>query len=328
MRRVYDDSNRRRVTVRQAVEDYLLHLKARFKPKTVQRAEYCLRKLLSYCDISNIRTMGQLDRRNIILFANNMRSAGYRDETVWAITSTCKAFLNWCVEEGYLDESPVRPRDLPAKPKPKPQPLSEEELHKVLNACNDPGWLGERNYAMVYTLAATGMRRGELLQMRVGDLQRGYTVVLGKGDKQRRIGLPPNVVDVVQRYLRRLKRERGVLLEEEDPVWWSRYLTPMTDESVRRMLDKIGKRVGIDLYAHRLRDTFATLSIAKGVPTETVRTVMGHEDARSINAYARLSQRQVDDTMWRMNPLAGVDFPNRRRSRRIRREEDEEEEED
>lgn len=294
------------------VAEYLLFVRSRFSLKTYQRAEYSLKKLLAYCDTSGIQRITQLDRHRLRLFAAALKDADYSPETVWGVCSTVKTMLRWCVAEGILDEVPIQPGDMPSKPAPKPDPLTEEELSRVLKACDEPGWIGLRNYALVYTLAWTGMRRGELLQMRISDVDRGYAIVIGKGDQQRRVPLGTDVREHISRYLRRFRLERGLKLDPDDPLWWSRYTEPMSENALRLTLHRIGKRAGVHLYAHRLRDTCATLRLAKGGSTELVRTILGHRDMRSIKAYVQLSDEDVQRLAEESNPLRDIGKRRRR----------------
>lgn len=305
-----------RLSMKQLVEDYLIYLKARYRPKTVERAKYCLNKLLGYCEACSVRTVKQLTNKEIRLLTIHLREAGYSNETVWGVGSTVRAFLNWCVREGHLKESPIRQGDIPAKPKPKPQPLSEEELHRVLNACTEAGWVGDRNYAIIITLAYTGLRRGELVQMRYGDLAKGYVTVVGKGDEQRRVYLGETVLTSIHKYLSSLRAQRGIELDEDDPLWLDKNLTPLRDDNIRRTLDRIGKRVGIDLYAHRLRDTCATMWLANGASTEAVRAILGHKDTRSIQAYSKLSDVDLKRIMEQTDPLRNKGIPSTRKVKR------------
>lgn len=70
----------------------------------------------------------------------------------------------------------------------------------------------------------------------------------------------------IHKYLSSLRAQRGIELDEDDPLWLDRNLTPLRDDNIRRTLDRIGKRVGINLYAHRLRDTCATIASWRMMP--------------------------------------------------------------
>lgn len=62
-----------RLSMKQLVEDYLIYLKARYRPKTVERAKYCLNKLLGYCEACSVRTVKQLTNKEIRLLTIHLR---------------------------------------------------------------------------------------------------------------------------------------------------------------------------------------------------------------------------------------------------------------
>ena len=93
-----------------------------------------------------------------------------------------KAFFDWAVDEGEIAHSPmehVRPPKVPDKPVPV---LTEEELRRLLRACEGRDFYSRRDTAIVRLLIDTGMRRGEIGGLRVGDIdfESGVAFVVGR----------------------------------------------------------------------------------------------------------------------------------------------------
>lgn len=293
----------RLVSLIEAVEDYLLICRVSRAPKSVERAQYCLTKLLAWCNERGITTLKQLTRRELLTWSLALQQEPLSKQTVWTLTSTVKAFLRWCEEESLIASSPLKRGDFPSKPKPAPQPLTVGELKAVLKQVDGKDWLSRRNVAMLTVLIHSGCRRGELLQMRVGDVERGFSLVTQKGGRQHVIHLNADCVKAIQDYLRALRLQRGIRLEAEDSLWLSRTGEPLTGNAVRLLFRRLSQQTGLRLYAHRMRHTSATLRLAQGASTEIVRTALGHADTRSIQSYVKLAQEDAGRLLDQTSPL-------------------------
>lgn len=289
--------------VNRAVADYLLILRVSRSPKSVERAEYSLRRLLQWCHERNITTLQQLTRRELLTWSLSLQQTSLSRSTVWTFTSTVKAFLRWCEEEGLIAASPLRRGDFPSKPKPAPQPLTAEEAKRVLQAADGKSWLCKRDVALLTVLLHSGCRRGELVQMRVGDVQRGFSMVEQKGGRQHVIHLSKECVRAIQRYLHALETQAGVRLEGDAPLWWGQRGEPLTANAVRLVFRRLSQQTGMHLYPHRLRHTSATLRLIAGASTEVVRFALGHADVRSIQSYVQLAQVDASRLLEQTSPL-------------------------
>jgi len=289
--------------VAEVVRDYLLVCRVSKRAKTVERIDYCLRKLLDWCHARNLHTLQDLTRRELLLWSLNLQQQYPSKQTVWTFTSTVKAFLRWCEEEGLLSASPLKRGDFPAKPKPAPDPLTVYEVKQLLKAVDGKTWMHKRDTALILVLLHSGCRRGELVQMKVGDVERGFSLVTQKGGRQHAIHLSSDCVKAIQSYLHALRVQKSVQLAPEDTLWVGRDGEPMTGDAVRRLFERLSRRTGLHLYAHRMRATSATLRLALGASTETVRLALGHADTRSIQSYVRLAQHDASRLLEQTSPV-------------------------
>ena len=113
-------------------------------------------------------------------------------------------FFRFLVDEGELDVSPMagmKPPQVQDKPVPV---LSEEQLRALLADCAGAGFEDRRDNAIIRLLADTGMRRGELLGMRIEDLDldQGVAFVLGKGRRERACPFGRKTAMALDRYVR------------------------------------------------------------------------------------------------------------------------------
>ena len=96
-----------------------------------------------------------------------------------------KAFYNYCIEEDLLPNFSKKLKATKIR-KSEKFPLDDDEIHTLISAFGDSE-LEERNRCWVILMCDSGLRRGEIINLQIGNvhLERGFMIVTGKGDKQR-----------------------------------------------------------------------------------------------------------------------------------------------
>jgi site-specific recombinase XerD len=171
--------------------------------------------------------------------------------------------------------------------------LTEEEAQAMLRVPDRRTLQGKRDYAILLTLLTTGLRKGEICNLRVEDLKtyRNQAVidVIGKGKKFRRIPLKTETLLAIKDYLK--ATENGTdpnhplfqTLGKHGP-YQERSLTPKAVDCLIKSLAKkalIRKRI----HPHVTRHTFATILLDKGNDLRTVQALMGHSHIRTTERY-------------------------------------------
>lgn len=226
----------------------------------------------------------------------------YAADTLAAACERLMALLNWAVEEGHLERLPLKRRELLKRPEPLPEPFTPEEVRQLLQKLTGADWQTVRNRAIVITCLELGCRRGELLQMKVGDLQRGYSEVRQKRNRLHVLHITHCAREAIEEYLEALKREKGIILAESHPLWLNGSLRPMHGPDLRKAFERLGKRIGMRVYIHRLRATSATLRLAYGASTEVVRRALGHSTDRVLRHYVKLAETQQRALLEQTSP--------------------------
>ena len=130
---------------------------------------------------------------------------------IWSFLSTSSnwilrilhSFCTWLVDEDELDVSPMARMHAPTVPVVPPPVVDADTIGRLLDACKGRGLEERRDTAIILLLSATGMRRGELVGMSVGDvnLEDGTAVISGKTGT-RTVPFPAAVCVAIDRYLR------------------------------------------------------------------------------------------------------------------------------
>jgi len=291
------------VTLEEAIQDYLLVLRVSKSPKSTERAQWSLRKLQTWCHAHHIGNLQDLTRRDLLTWCLALQQECRSKQTLWTVTSTVKAFLTWCEQEGLLPHAILKRGDFPSKPKPAPQPLTVEELQAVLATATGKDWISKRDVALLTVLLHSGCRRGELVQMKAGDVVRGFSLVTQKGGRQHVIHLHAECVKAIQSYQHALLVQKGIRLKPEDALWIGQRGEPLTGNAVRLIFRRLSQQTGMRLTAHRMRHTSATWRLASGASTELVRLALGHADTRSIQSYIQLAQADASRLLAETSPL-------------------------
>jgi integrase/recombinase XerC len=153
---------------------------------------------------------------------------------------------------------------------------STEDVRRMLAATAGDTETETRDAAIVATLFCLGLRVSELCGLQVGetDLARGTTWIRGKGRRERElVPLPAAVVDAIRRYLKhRGAGGQGALFVSRPRVArQGRLFRPATEaarrlhpRSVLRIVDGLGRRVGVRVWCHGLRHAGITTAIVRG----------------------------------------------------------------
>lgn len=80
----------------------------------------------------------------------------------------------------------------------------------------------------------------------------------------------------------------------------------MHGDDLRKLLSRLGKRLGERLYFHRLRATSATIRLALGASTETVREALGHTSDRALRHYVKIANEQQRRLLEATSPFKAI----------------------
>ncbi len=102
-----------------------------------------------------------------------------------------KRFFNWLVSEGISPTNPMATMRSPRVPQRIIRPFSSDHIRDMLLLCDESKFLGVRNRAIILAFVDTGLRLSELagIQLKDIDFDRGLIKVMGKGSKERVVGI-------------------------------------------------------------------------------------------------------------------------------------------
>lgn len=216
-----------------------------------------------------------------------------RARSTQALITATRAFVRYLAFRG--DARPDLALAIPAIARWRlaslPRPLTADELARVLMACEGDQPARVRDRAIMLLLARLGLRAGDVVQLRLADVDwdQGTIQVTGKGRYQVRLPLPQEVGDAVLRYLACRPTSVGtdrVFLTTIAPI------TPLqTSDAVSSLVARAMARAGVAIArpgAHVLRHTAATEMLRHGVSLDHIGLVLRHRSLDMSAHYAKV----------------------------------------
>ena len=270
---------------------------SRCTAKTLEHYRYTCGGFVAFLEADGIRDVHQITPPLIRLFLVSLQRRGLKDTTQHAHARGIKAWLNWLVDEGVLELSPMRRIRMPRLEKRVPAPFSADDIRRLLNRCEQATAIGARNHAIVATLLDTGLRATELASLRIGhvDMRSGLTSVFGKGGKQRQVRVGSRARSTL---LRMLAYRDG--LEPDGALWvgydaQGRERGALTVSGLQTVLVRLGARAGVKPCGpHRFRRTFALWCLRDGMDLHSLRMLMGHSSLDVLQRYLALAGEDIE----------------------------------
>ncbi|MBI2995095.1 MAG: tyrosine-type recombinase/integrase [Candidatus Melainabacteria bacterium] len=235
-----------------------------------------------------------------VLGSIDPKSFSIKDNLYKAIRSFIKyLIINGLVDKKFLEElKELKPkRFYPAKK----VHCSQDEFERLLIEASR--WhSGQTPYDVILnsttiaTIGLAGLRASELCNLKVQDVDlvnRKLFVYLGKGKKNRFVGISNRLYDYLANYLK-LRPKTNLENFFVTTIRSTRgELVPFNTATLLRKVKRLSKRIGIEVNVHGLRRTFATIAANSGKPINIISLALGHADLKTTQGYLMTTQDEV-----------------------------------
>ncbi|EKY10672.1 tyrosine-type recombinase/integrase [Capnocytophaga sp. Marseille-Q4570] len=186
-------------------------------------------------------------------------------------------------------------------------PFSEAEIEKVLSYFSSKNSFDEvRDRAVIEMLYATGMRRSELANLKVGDVDliQRQVKILGKGDKERYIPIIPELENTLHEYLK--LRAEIANKKSEDYLFLVKNGKKIYPTLIYRIINSYFSAVTSkkNVSPHVLRHSFASHLLDNGADLNTVKELLGHASLASTQVYTNTSLVELKRQYKKAHPRA------------------------
>ena len=262
-----------------------------------KRIEGCSEKSLNYYKSTLNCILYGIEKEYYLINTEDLRAylSKYKAKnnvskiTIDNVRRIISTFFSWLENEDYIGKSPCRRIHKVRTGKVVKEVYTDETIELIKQATKN-----KRDLAIIEFLISTGIRVGELVKLNIADVdfENKECIVLGKGNKQRKVYFDAKTKIHLRQYL----SSRN----DDNPSLFVSLLKPHNSleiSGVEIMLRKIGQKIGIDkVHPHKFRRTLATKAIDKGMPIEQVQHLLGHSKIDTTLEYA-----MVDDTNVKMS---------------------------
>ena len=223
--------------------------------------------------------------------------------------SALRGFYNYLASNSIVSNNVFSLVNGLKKDKKLPRYFEYNELEELFNVPDIRTSLGQRDRLILEILYATGLRVGELVNVKISDidLSRKVILVLGKGNKEREVTYGEYCDEILRLYLsdgyRKFNKNNELYL------FLNNNGEKITERGIRYVLDQIIKKTSLNksISPHVLRHSFATHLLNEGCDLLTVQKLLGHESISATQIYTHVSTDRLKEVYYSSFPRAKKD---------------------
>jgi integrase/recombinase XerC len=220
------------------------------------------------------------------IMAYRMKIASQKSNTIAKKVSALRSFCDYLnsvdeVVRLHGDESIKVPKSLP-------KPLSHEHIMQAVEV------LELFPKTVILTLYLLGLRISELANLHLNDIKRQSVRVFGKGKKERDIPLPSTLAVLLEHF---------IAVEAPLEYLFERHGKKLSISSLRYIVTKSFKSIGIKATPHQLRHSYATILLNNSARIADVSELLGHASMATTQIYTKLGNATKLDQYMKAHPL-------------------------
>jgi integrase/recombinase XerD len=289
------------------VRGYLEHMEVRgFSEWTIRNDEHNLYCFLVWCEERSLMRATDVTRPIILRYQRWIFHYRQKNGNPLGVRAQQKrltvviGLFRWLTREGYILYNPASEIDLPRTPKRLPKHvLSVEEAETVLALPDIRDPLGLRDRAILEVLYSTGIRRMELIQLGLHDVdldRQTMNIREGKGRRDRMIPAGERACRWITKYLADV---RPSLVVEPDPgsLFLTHHGEPFSRNGLSSTVHRYVKSAGLHKTGscHLFRHSMATLMLEGGADIRYVQAMLGHQNIQSTELYTHVAIRKLQE---------------------------------
>lgn len=208
------------------------------------------------------------------------------------VTTTARGFLRWLVAQDRCatDLAEAVPKVPTWRLAKLPRYLPADDVERIIAACDRSSSVARRDRAMLLLLARLGLRAGDVVGLRLGDLEweQGRLRVAGKGRRETRLPLPQDVGDAILGYL---ESERPAAATDHVFLTARTLIRSIGLSGLHDVVARAIERAGVESPSrgtHILRHSLATRLLRDGATLDAIGALLRHRDVSTTALYAKV----------------------------------------
>jgi integrase/recombinase XerD len=297
------------------LEKYLQHLAVKgFSESTLRVRRVHMEMFLKWCRRCRATAANQITRTSLESYQRYLFHYKKKDGQPLAVASQhsrlapLKVWFKWLTERKYIPKDPAAELELPRVGYKLPNVMNKDEAERVLSQPKIEVPLGVRDRAMLEILYSSGLRRMELLHLKLYDVDQKHgliTVREGKGKRDRVVPIGERALAWLDMYLNTLRPEI-VRQPDNGIVFLTSNGAPFTPNHLSWLARQYVKSAGIGKggACHIFRHTMATLMLEGGADIRYIQAMLGHVRLDTTQIYTHVSIRTLKQVHTTTHPGA------------------------
>jgi integrase/recombinase XerD len=277
------------------VKDYLYDQKRRnCRPNTIGCNFSALMLFLSYLKERGKSSLEAITRDDLSSFIEHEQDRGMQPNTVYSRLKWLYAFVRYLVDREVAHPDILKRKLRVKVPEALPRAMDPEDVRQLLAVIEKP-----RDRALIPVLLRTGMRIGELLDTRIGEVNLGEKRIIIREAQKTRVGRVAYISEDAYKAL-------TVWLNQRDPakkhLFYGRGSPRLSSTAARVLFAKYLEKAGLahkGYSLHGLRHTCATELLNAGIRLECLQQLLGHSSIEMTRRYARLTDNTRREEYFR-----------------------------
>ncbi len=227
--------------------------------------------------------------------------------------SSLRSLYKFGIRKGFLENNPMLKIIPPKTPKKLPDTIPNDKLKPMFDIQANNGKLSFsflRDYLIIEILYGTGMRRQELIDLKMDSIDRSYQQlkVIGKGNKQRILPLTAQLIDSIDMYLVAARDYFGLdgITPEGEYLLHTNNGKKLYPKLIFNVVKKYLSTITTakKRSPHVLRHSFATHLMDNGADLNAVKKLLGHSSLSATQIYTHTSVEKLKEVYKRSHPKA------------------------
>lgn len=223
--------------------------------------------------------------------------------------SSLRSFYRYLFNNNIVKYNPFKYVSSPKKEKRLPKYLGIDEIKEIFSVPDLSSPLGQRDRLILEVLYSSGIRVGELVNIKIEDIDmvKKEIRILGKGSKERIVFIGDACLAYINLFINDGRRK---ILEKHNIdcnyLIINEHAKNITTRGVEMLLDKIVRKTFLKkkVTPHMLRHSFATHLLNEGCDILTVKELLGHESLESTQVYTHVSNERLKEVYLNCHPRA------------------------
>jgi integrase/recombinase XerC len=235
--------------------------------------------------------------------------SGISNRSINRKVSSLKSYYNYLVKTKQITQNPLHKHKSLKTSKKVNIPFSQKEVFEVLELFeNLKDFVSIRDKLIIELMYTTGMRRSELIGLKLGsvDLSQNTVKVIGKRNKERQIPLLNSVIKTIRNYL----ILRGEIVAKQDYFLITEKGEKMYPTLVYRIINKYFSKVSLKIKKspHVIRHSFATHLLNEGADLNSVKELLGHSSLASTQVYTHNNLKELKKMYNHAHPRSNKNY--------------------